>query len=88
MNDPRLQQIAAIEAALQSNVGGIRNAHPWIMPLWLEIQRLRQELGEIQSPEAPIKSATEILKDRKEEAEEKKKKPSRRKSTDGQSDSE
>lgn len=86
MNDPRLQQLKAIEAALQSNIGGVQNAHPWIKPLWLEIQRLRQELGQIQNPEQPLKKASDILKERKEA--ETKKKPSRRKSTDGQSDSE
>ncbi len=86
MNDPRLQQLKAIEAALQANVGGVINAHPWIKPLWLEIQRLRKELGQIQNPEQPLKKASDILKERKEA--ETKKKPSRRKSTDGQSDSE
>ena len=83
MNDPRLQQLKAIEAALQSNIGGVQNAHPWIKPLWLEIQRLRAELGQIKKPEQPIKTATELLKEKKEaEKASEKKAPRRAKKTD------
>ena len=66
MNDPRLQQLKAIEAALTANVGGVQNAHPWIKPMWLEIQRLRKELGQRQETAQPIKTAAELLKEKKE----------------------
>ena len=83
MNDTRLQQLKAIEAALQANIGGVQNAHPWIKPLWLEIQRLRKELGQFTEAEQPIKTATEILKERKEaEKAPEKKAPRRAKKTD------
>ncbi len=61
MKDPRLEQISMIEAALTSNIGGVQNAHPWIKPMWLEIQRLRKELGQLKETEQPIKTATEFL---------------------------
>ena len=83
MNDPRLQQLKAIEAALTSNIGGVQNAHPWIKPLWLEIQRLRKELGQLKETEQPVKTATQILKERKEaEKATEKKAPRRAKKTD------
>lgn len=72
VQDPRLSQLSAIEAALKANVGGCQNAHPWIKPLWLEIQRLRAEANPKPSTEAPIKTATEILAERKKAEEEKK----------------
>ena len=82
MNDPRLQQMKAIEAALTANVGGVQNAHPWIKPMWLEIQRLRKELGQIK-PEQPIKPASELLKEKQDAAKAPEKKaPRRAKKTD------
>lgn len=83
MNDPRLQQMSSIEAALKSNIGGVQNAHPWIKPMWLEIQRLRKELGQLKETEQPIKTASEILKEKKEAAKAPEKKaPRRAKKTD------
>lgn len=82
MNDPRLQLMKGIEAALTSNVGGVQNAHPWIKPMWLEIQRLRKELGELK-PEQPIKPASELLKEKQDAAKAPEKKaPRRAKKTD------
>ena len=83
MNDPRLQQLKAIEAALTANVGGVQNAHPWIKPMWLEIQRLRKELGQRQEPAQLIKTAAELLKEKKEaDKAPEKKTPRRAKKTD------
>lgn len=83
MNDPRLQQMKAIEAALTANVGGVQNAHPWIKPMWLEIQRLRKELGQQKETEQPLKTATELLKEKKEATKAPEKKaPRRAKKTD------
>ena len=83
MNDPRLQQMKAIEAALTANVGGVQNAHPWIKPMWLEIQRLRKELGQQKETEQPIKTATELLQEKKEAKQASEKKaPRRAKKTD------
>lgn len=67
VNDPRMRQLAGIEAALRANTGGCQNAHPWIKPLWLEVQRLRKELeSATKVEEVPQKTATEILKEKNE----------------------
>ena len=83
MNDPRLQLMKGIEAALTSNIGGVQNAHPWIKPMWLEIQRLRKELGQQKETKQPIKTASELLKEKQDanKAPEKKA-PRRAKKTD------
>ena len=83
MKDPRLEQMKSIEAALTANIGGVQNAHPWIKPMWLEIQRLRKELGQLKETEQPIKTATELLAEKKEAAKASEKKaPRRAKKTD------
>ena len=43
--DPRTVLLGTIRSALQSGVHN-ENAHPWIRPLWVEIQRLEKELAE------------------------------------------
>ena len=44
INSERRKRIEMIEKALTMNAE-VRNAHPWIMPLWEEIQQLRKELN-------------------------------------------
>ena len=67
VNDPRMRRLAGIEAALRANTGGCQNAHPWIKPLWLEVQRLRKELkSTTKVEEVPQKTATELLQEKNE----------------------
>ena len=80
VNDPRIRQLAGIESALRANTGGCQNAHPWIKPLWLEVQRLRKELESTKKvEEVPQKTASELLQEKNEAN--KSKPPASRKST-------
>ena len=64
INKERRKRIDMIEKALTMNPEA-RNAHPWIMPLWEEIQQLRKELNNTpKKTEEQHKSATQILRER------------------------
>lgn len=68
INSERRKRIDMIEKALTMNAE-VRNAHPWIMPLWEEIQQLRKELhNSPKTTEEQHKTATQILAERKAEA--------------------
>jgi len=46
-----------------------RNAHPWLGPLWDEVQYLRQQLDNTPKQDEEIaKTATQILREKKEAA--------------------
>ena len=64
INKERRQRIDMIERALTMTPEA-RNAHPWIMPLWEEIQQLRKEAASTpKTTEEQHKSATQILAER------------------------
>lgn len=44
----------------------VRYAHPWIQPMWDEIQHLREQLTNTPKPDVEqVKTATQILAERK-----------------------
>ena len=62
IRDPRLDQLKTIKQVMKANTGGIQNAHPFLKPLWLEVERLEAQLETCnQCEQSPLKSASELL---------------------------
>ena len=65
LNKQRQNTIDMIERAFRITPEA-KNAHPWIAPMWAEIQYLRQKLDATPKVEEEMaKTATQILEERK-----------------------
>lgn len=65
LNKQRKNTIDMIEKAFKITPDA-RNAHPWLAPMWAEIQYLRQQLDATPKVEEEMaKTATQILAERK-----------------------
>lgn len=65
LNKQRQSTIDMIEKAFKITPDA-KNAHPWLAPMWAEIQYLRQQLDNTPKVEEEMaKSATQILEERK-----------------------
>lgn len=62
MYDPRVSLLKGIEEALRSNAGGVRNAHPWIVPLWTALNDTRSLIEQLELEIEGFKAQIEELK--------------------------
>tara|TARA_R100000353_G_scaffold137555_2_gene97758 strand:+ start:215 stop:481 length:267 start_codon:yes stop_codon:yes gene_type:complete len=60
--DPRVSLLKGIEEALRSNAGGVRNAHPWIVPLWTALNDTRSLIEQLELEIEGFKTQIEELK--------------------------
>lgn len=69
LNNERQKRIDMIAHAMKITPEA-RNAHPWLGPLWDEVQYLRQQLDNTPKQDEEVaKSARQILQERKAAAE-------------------
>ncbi len=62
MYDPRASLLKGIEEALKSNAGGVRNAHPWIVPLWTALNSTKSVINQLEAEIEEFKAEIEELK--------------------------